>query len=189
MKRLLIAIVVLVLVTTFVFAQYRTASRQPQKKTLAVSVRLDRIENRLDELIKRIDRLEEKISPGFKLKKQGLANRVQAPLKVDQIVYFDEDDKFKVQQVIDGRNMIVELWIRKPTQQLDRSITWSNVVTVWVPHKQLVWFSGLDTSKWADDSIVSPGTDRLFKITGTKSYDTLFQGIKTLFILEPFIEN
>jgi len=193
MKKLLIAIIALTLTATFVFAQYRSTSRQPQKKTLPVNVRLDQIEKRLEDLTLRIDHLEEKSSPVTKLKKQGQAKDIQLPLEVGQIVYFDNDNDFKIEQIIDKQDMIVELRIGSVPKlgSMPRTSRFSTTVPITGYKKitKLVCIRGLDTSKWADGSIIKPSPDRLFKITGTKSYDTLFEGIKTFFVLEPFNQN
>lgn len=206
MKKIIITMLSLLIVAAgFVYAERRPSAREARfltgrrgtdidsrqqerrernlQKTFGEKIKS--LEKQIADLTARVVALEEQLNPELKIKRQAKAQRIMAPLAVDQIIYFDDEDKFKVLEVVDANNVIIELWIRKPVQQLDRSLTWTNVVTIWKAFKTTVWLRGLNTSKWADDSIVNPSPAQLFKITGTKSYDTLFEGRKTMFVLEP----
>jgi hypothetical protein len=55
----------------------------------------------------------------------------------------------------------------------------------WETIESSIWLRGLDTSKWATDSVIKPNPNQLFKITGTKK-NTNVRGESTLFVLEPY---
>jgi hypothetical protein len=194
MKKLIILAVILTLIVSIVFAQSRRSlpaeegryltsapgtqfndtdnknpSQQKPIRKKTTPQRLDEIETRLDEITARLDRIEEKLFPEKKLIEQGQATGIRFPLEVGQIFFFFDDNTFQVQQIIDKQNMIVEL------NALGKSTT--------------VWLRGFDTSKYADDSIIKPASDQVFKITGTQQYDATDGGTKTLFVMEPYISQ
>ena len=124
----------------------------------------------------------------LRLKKEGKAKRIQKPLQLNQIVYFDKGQNFKIEQIIDTRNMIVEL--RTGSRPIHGAMPQSSRFLTTVPVKGYklittpVWVHGLDTSKYADNTLVNPPPGQLFKITGTKTYEIPFSGTKTVFVLE-----
>ena len=101
-------------------------------------------------------------------------SRIRTPLQVGQIVYFFVDDKFRIQQIIDDRNMIVELRIAQAENP---------------DYGQLVWLRGFDTLNYVDDMIVAPPTKQLFKVSSTQQYVTAIGGSKTIFVLEPYVSQ
>jgi len=119
-----------------------------------------------------------------------IGKQIQVPLNVGQIIYFDRKQNFKIEQIIDKQNLIAEA--RIASVPIYGPMGESRFLTR-IPIKgyktisRIVWISGLNTSDYADGIVVKPAPSHLFKITETKSYDTLFTGVKTLFVLEPFI--
>jgi hypothetical protein len=187
MKKLTILAVILTLIVSIVFAQSRRSlpAKEGRYLTFAPGTKFNETDNknpsqqkpvrkktilqRLDEIETRLNRIEEKLFPEQKLIEQGQITGIYFPLEVGRIFFLFDDNTFRVQQIIDKQNMIVEL------NALGKSTT--------------VWLRGFDTSKYADDIIIKPASDQVFKITGTQQYDTTDGGTKTLFILEPFISQ
>jgi hypothetical protein len=161
--------------TTFVFAQYPSSvdyrSAQRQK---GLNERLTTLERNVEGLSTRIKAIEEKLNPTPELKKQGKAKRIETVLKIGQIIYFDHDARIKIIQIIDQLNMIVEV------------PTYRDIGNYREEYEKIVWLRGLDTSKWADDTIINPNPNQLFKITGTQKYIATLGSQSTLFVLEPY---
>lgn len=51
------------------------------------------------------------------------------------------------------------------------------------PKAHLVWVKGISTAELADNAEILRNI--VFKVTGTKTYETADAGIRTLFVLEP----
>ncbi len=75
-----------------------------------------------------------------------------------------------VTQIVDDKNMVGHIWAKIRHNPEARG------------HKLRVWVTGMDTVGMVDDRKYN--VKRVFKITGTKRYETLF-GSSTVFVLEP----
>jgi len=147
-------------------------TRQP-----TLQQRVEILEKQVKQLTGRIEKLETEINPGLELKKEGKSSRIFFPLSVGQIVYFDVDDKINVVQVVDSNNMIVELLIREVRKYPN--------YTVLEPVKQMAWIQNYKTTNIVDEKKIIPPPNLLFKIIGTKTYETAIGGTQTVFLLEP----
>jgi hypothetical protein len=174
MKKSIIIICVLSIVT-LVFAQYPRLPNYPSsQRNKPLDQRLTALEKKVEELTNRIKTIEEKLNPTPELKKQGKAKRIEPVLEIGQIIYFDHDARIKIIQIIDQLNMIVEV------------PTYRDIGNYREEYEKIVWFRGLDTSKWADESVIKFNPNQLFKIAGTQSYKAVLGSQSTLFILEPY---
>jgi hypothetical protein len=187
MKKSLIIIIISAIAVTIVFAQSRDRQSRyfisPQAEK-SFRDRLDEIDRKIEALTTRIIMLEEKIEPTPELKKSGEAKPIGDNFKIGQIIYFRNNDSITVLQIIDKSNMIVKLNISYVAYQ-SPSPDGTFMLDVLNDYKRTVWLCGVDTSNLVDDSSIKHTEKQLFKISGTKSYDNLFTGIKTLFVLEP----
>lgn len=92
------------------------------------------------------------------------------PLSVGQIARLDN---FKTIQIIDSNNMIVE-WLDGYT-----SGRYGSRIT------ETIWIKGINTQNMADEQRVEV-REQAFKITGTKTYEVVMGGTRTVFVLEPY---
>jgi hypothetical protein len=96
-----------------------------------------------------------------------------------------QPDSFKYKQylvartIIDSNNAIAEFKIN----------TGASAFKPIPVYDTLVWVKGVDTKGIADDQLLLPEGDYVFKVTGTKSYDTVMGAKKTVFVLEPYEPN
>lgn len=90
-----------------------------------------------------------------------------------------EQNHYKVVQIIDGQNMLIE------GHDGDVSLKISDEVTLpqYVRGEALVWVSGVSTEGIVDDSYTKLG--QVFEVIGTKQYQTAL-GSKTVFEISPF---
>ena len=109
------------------------------------------------------------------------AKHVESPLKIGQIIYFDKNDNFRVRQIIDKQNMIVDL-------RCNQGFTIGGD-ECYSPYIPLVWVCGIDTSKYVDETIIESTSEQFYKVTSTKQYDTAIGGTNTVFVIEPFIST
>jgi hypothetical protein len=106
-----------------------------------------------------------------------------SPLSVGQIArlrnYYDQTQEIKTVQIIDSNNMIVELYSAMFAKN------GKNILYFIGMCKEVVWIRGIDTRKMADEQSIEIG-DQPFKITGTKTYEVVMGGTRTVFVLEPY---
>jgi len=139
--------------------------------------RLEQLEDRVDRLTRKVAAMEEQLNPSLKVKKEGKAHRVKSPLEVGQIVYFDNNIELEITQIIDQANMITDIIIDKMcVDYLGRSLE----------KRVSVWVKGFDTTGLVDGKRLKIDNNVLFKVAGTKTYDTAIGGTNTVFVLEPY---
>ena len=172
----LCAIITVILITEAFSSRRSTRNEGRYFRTPALEKnfmgKLKNLEEQIDDLTKRVEELEIKFNPTLVLKHEGLAQRIVWPLKIDQVIYFDDEDNLKVLQVIDEKNIIAELRFRKISGN-----TWYLV-------EETVWISNIDTSGFVDDKVYKLSSDKLFLIKKTKTYETAIGGSKTIIEIE-----
>jgi hypothetical protein len=99
-------------------------------------------------------------------------------LHVGQIGPLTNNIIIKTVQIIDVNNMIAELLCDYISQY-----TGAEKRAIWRRTTKIVWIKGINTQNMVDDQTVDVG-DRVFKITGTKTYNTI-DGAMTVFVIEP----
>lgn len=87
----------------------------------------------------------------------------------------NEQNRFRVVQVVDSQNMIVESYGKGHT--IDEA---ANAIR---RQEKLLWITGVDTSGVTDDTYIK--LDQIFEVKGTKRYETAF-GTNTVFLLSPY---
>lgn len=137
----------------------------------------------------KIEGLEEE-EPLFNSITKGL----DLPLKVGQITYLDVDSgnftqRIWVKQIIDKNNMLAKLTLKTVPKHRSYRGERATVVTKagYTSIDEIVWIRGIDTSNWVDGNeikIFAP-----LKVVGTKTYETVEEGTKTVFFLEPYITS
>ncbi len=160
-------------------------SRSPNIVKLLTN-RIEDLEGKVAKLTKRVQFLEEKLDPNLKTirefsKKHEIATKFKPPLKIGQIGYMGGDNAFKVEQIIDEKNMIVDFIVESPT----RGVPSGRILRT--GYSKIVWVSGIDTSNFVDGKSIR--YTRPLEITGTKSYETVMGGTKTVFLLEPLTQR
>ena len=109
------------------------------------------------------------------------------PFKVGMVgVAFN--GKIKVIQVAGPKDMYACITIQRGKPEgytMDGKLTRST--TEMTEDCVLVWIAGLSTAGVIDDTEIT--RHNVFKITGTKTYDTVGVGMKTIFLLEPLTPN
>jgi hypothetical protein len=194
MKKSIIIICVLSIVT-LVFAQYPRLPNYPSsQRNKPLDQRLTALEQKVEELTNRIKTIEEKLNPTPELKKQGKAKLIKLPFEIGQIVYFKDDDKIEVIQITDRLNTIVE--VQRYVEHWESSVRSGQEaggLTRYPGHMVYdlkvmsnIWIRGLNTSNWADESVIKFNPNQLFKVTGTQSYKDVSGNRATLFVLEPY---
>jgi hypothetical protein len=156
-----------------------------------VTHRLQALESQVAELFARVKALEQKPGPG---KIDGIADHFEAPLEVGQIAYFGSRNYAMLEQIIDANNMLVDI-ITDYEPVPDSSarstpVTESRFLTYagtryrrQKPVHELIWVKGIPTGTLADGSRIP--YRKPLKITGTKTYEVVFGGSKTVFVFEP----
>ena len=120
------------------------------------------------------------------------ASSFSSDLAVGQIAYLGRTNNARVEDIIDGTNMVVEITVgyrnlhpRAPVGE-SRFLSGPPTSVPKVAITKTVWIKGLNTAGLVDRSEVkSPGP---LKITGTRSY-TKWSDKTTLFVLEPVVDN
>ena len=151
------------------------------------------------DLAKRVTALEKRkpaiATPKGKPAAPPAATSFSSDLAVGQIAYLGRANNARVEDIIDGTNMVVEITVgykslatRSPGLRFNESRFLTGVRSGG-PQEAItktVWIKGLNTAGLVDRSEVkSPGP---LKITGTTSY-TKWSDKTTLFVLEPVVDN
>lgn len=110
---------------------------------------------------------------------------IEMPIKAGAIGRLN-DERAKVIQVIDDKNMIVRILFTVQGVKLvgAQGGVGGAAVPDFKTYEKLFWAKGFDTAGLADDSLFS--LDGVLEVSGTKMYETVGGGTETLFILEPF---
>lgn len=87
----------------------------------------------------------------------------------------NEQNRFRVVQVVDSQNMIVESYGKGYT--IDEA---ANAIR---RQEKILWITGVDTSGVTDDTYIK--LDQIFEVKGTKRYETAI-GTNTVFLLSPY---
>ena len=123
------------------------------------------------------------------------ASSFSSDLAVGQIAYLGRTNNARVEDIIDGTNMVVEITVgykslatRSPGLRFNESRFLTGVRSGG-PQEAItktVWIKGLNTAGLVDRSEVKSPVP--LKITGTRSY-TKWSDKTTLFVLEPVVDN
>ena len=200
MKKLIIS-VLLVVAVSVAFAADTTATKEDTKQLNAEIQKLQAIISSQEKTISRarksVERLKKQLADQEKenrrlralcnkagvdtnpnspnKKRNDIAGSFKLPLKVGQVAYLGKDNRFKITQIIDEKNMLADFYGKGYPGY------WRGGLA----NPKTIWLKGTDTSNHVDGSkikIVIP-----LKITGTKTYPTAMGSTNTVFVLEPYI--
>jgi len=122
----------------------------------------------------------------------GISEEFQMPLEVEQIAYLGKNQHVHIQQVIDKDNIIAKLTlgyspIYSRSAMRDPGLLTTVPISGYKAITRIVWIRGIDTSNWVDGNEIKVFAP--LKIVGTKTYETVDEGTKTVFLLEPYIAS
>lgn len=170
----------IIIATILLFAAMAYASSFTERR-ISLIKRVNILENKIDSLLVRIKKIEEKVYP-----KRTNVN-FQNSFKVGDVGYLNQ---VKILHIIDSNNILAEFNQYShsvvPSSFPRESRFLTSVPSMPVYKQQIVYIKGIDTSNFRDDQIIN--VDNNYKITGNKSIYDKYEGKRTLFLLEPYKE-
>jgi hypothetical protein len=148
----------------------RTAINIPMTMESRLNNRIDELQRKLSSYNQRQIKIEQILLQHTDLIRMCLlpenlrdARQIQEPLRTGQYIFFTENDRCKILQIIDSSNLLVQLsWKDNPS----------------------LWITGIPTGGLVDDQILPLNKNMIFEVIGTQSYPTVAGGHKTIFRLK-----
>jgi len=164
---------------------------RPTQQRLAIRDRIRQLEEDLMQLTHRVDILERSLLLELAIIKEyiGLAPvttgvieadlvgaEFKVPLSLGQVAHLGSDQRMKVLEVVDERNLIVDFVLLEP----QRGVPSGRILAP--GYSQIVCVSGVATAGLTDGATIKP--DATLKVVGTTSYLTAIGDRQTVFLLQ-----